>query len=261
MLVAWRASSTYRLVVAANRDEVYWRPTEPLHVWDEPARIIAGRDKPSHGTWLGVTGRGRFAATTNVRRGLPKSSGAVRSRGNLPVDFLASSDTPEAHSSRLLADGDQYAGFNVLLGDPESFWWASNIRNNASPLSDGIHGISNAALDTPWPKVIEGKRAFETVIDADDGGSESVEAYFDILRNHDLAPRKMLPNTGVGGFLEHRLSARFVRLGFYGTRSSTVLRMRPDNSFEITERRFGLFREIGRTRYTESGTRRQLEQL
>lgn len=251
ILFAWQAHPVYRLVVAANRDETYRRPTEAIHRWDRPADLIAGRDVSGGGTWLGIRDSGRFAAVTNVRRGRPSST-APRSRGRLPIDFLESTASPESHLAQLVEDADTYGAFNLLAADDNSMWWSSNRPSPVSArVSPGIHGLSNASLDTPWPKVNEGKADLESVLVQDDGSrGNSADPYFELLADRAFAPRDRLPDTGVSAFMERRLSARFVKLPTYGTRSSTVLRVRRDGSFDITERRFGMTGYAGKTTLT-----------
>lgn len=252
ILFGWQAHPEFALVVAANRDEFYWRSTEALHQWDGEPDLFAGRDSSGGGTWLGVTEQGRFAAVTNVRSGLRQRGPApVESRGRLPVDFLRSEARPEPYAAAAHKVGHKYGGFNLISSDLQDMWWASN-RSPESPrrVKPGIHGLSNAALDTPWQKVTRGKSAFRTALAADDGSESALDAYFEFLHDESYAPRSALPKTGVGLVPEKLLSAAFVRMGFYGTRSSTVLRVRHDGSFDVTERRFGLFGRTGDTRLT-----------
>lgn len=241
-LFAWRVHPEYRLVVASNRDEFHYRAAEPLHWWaDRHERIAAGRDVSGGGTWLGVDAAGRFAAVTNVRQGVAVADPTMRSRGELPVEFLAGAQPPAAHVAGL--DGAAYQGFNLLVADADELWWASNRSADApQAVSAGVHGLSNAALDTDWPKVRDGVAGLTDLLPADDGSAAATERYLDLLADTRRAPWRLLPRTGVPRLSERRLSARFVDMGEYGTRSSTVLRIRYDGSIEITERRFGRFR-------------------
>ena len=149
------------------------------------------------------------------------------------------------------ASGD-YRGFNLLCGDLREVWWVSNrSRRSPRPVAPGVHGVSNApGVDPGWPKVADGREAFAAALEGDDGSPGAVAAYFDLLHDTTFASRKRLPHTGVGLVTEKLLSARFVRMGVYGTRSSTVLRMRYDGSFDMVERRFGRWRRIEETRFT-----------
>lgn len=243
ILFAWLTHPRYRLVVAANRDEFYTRATDPLAWWDESERrIAAGRDRAAGGTWMGVSADARFAALTNVRQGSQTgvTPPGLRSRGELAVRFLSADQPAPAAAATIHDNGGEYQGFNLLIADAEQMWWTSN-RSAAAPheISPGLHGISNAALDTPWPKVTGGLADFGGVCRDDDGSPAVTERYFAILADTARAPWKQLPHTGVPRLSERRLSARFVDMGDYGTRASTVLRVAYDGSFDVAERRFG----------------------
>ena len=125
ILFANEASSRYQLVLAANRDEFYSRPTAPAVFWEEAPNILAGSDLEGGGSWMGVTRSGKIAAVTNFR-----GSGKVRedapSRGNLVSDFLMSDESPDVFIDRLRTRARDYNGFNLLLGSAESLWWYSN---------------------------------------------------------------------------------------------------------------------------------------
>lgn len=256
-LFAWKAHPEFALVVANNRDEVYTRAAEPLHWWSDSA-VLAGVDVPSGGTWMGVAADGRFAVVSNVREGRPSAGAAAEvSRGWLPTGFLQTGLSPEEYATRTQAAGGDYRGFSLLCGDLREMWWVSN-RSRRSPrrVDPGVHGASNApAIDPGWPKVVGGRVAFAAAVEGDDGSPEAGAAYFDLLHDTTFAPRKRLPHTGVGLVTEKLLSARFVRMGVYGTRASTVLRMRYDRSFDMVERRFGRWRRIGETRFTTTSAR------
>ena len=157
LIFAHQLSADYPLMVAANRDEFYARPTAPAAFWPEYPGLLAGRDLEQGGTWMGVTREGRFAAVTNYRDpdvAMP----APRSRGELPLDYLAGSTTPASYLAELAKRGGEYAGFNLLVGDRDSLWYFANSGGQAPrALSPGLYGLSNARLDTPWPKVERGK--------------------------------------------------------------------------------------------------------
>ena len=236
ILLAWRAHPVYALVAAANRDEFYRRRSAPLSVWPTEPAVYAGRDLAAGGTWLGVTRAGRFAAVTNIREP-GRSVARARSRGELVTNFLVSQDSPQVH----LADVPRkaYNGFNLLAADRDELWWYSNRDGDPQRVEPGLHGVSNALLDTPWPKVTGGVAELARVLDADDGTTEP-DAYLAILADRQRAADRDLPKTGVPHRFERALSARFVTMPGYGTRVSTVLRIRHDGSFvDITERTFG----------------------
>src|SRR5699024_8946745 len=170
LVVARRPHPRYPLIVVANRDEALERPTEPLHKWsserDGVDGIVAGRDVTAGGTWLSLAAGGRFAAVTNVPE--PGTEPSPISRGRLPAEALAG-PVPATGYVRHTAPGlDQYAGVNLLAGDPDELWWASN-RSERDPvaLDERVHGLSNAQLDTPWPKVTGAVRDVQQLVDAD----------------------------------------------------------------------------------------------
>jgi uncharacterized protein with NRDE domain len=248
IVLAWHVHPEFPLIVAGNRDEYYRRPTAPAQWWDGREEVLAGRDLESGGTWMGAAKGGRFAAVTNYRRGIAVPG--TRSRGELPASFLqwriAAADFAEGTARQSAG----YGGFSLLVADPFELWWVSNIGDvGAQQVQPGIHGLSNAHLDTPWPKVQSAKAEFAEVVAADDGGRD-VSAYLRLLHDRTLAPDDQLPDTGIPRLLEKLLSARFIRRSPYGTRASTVLRMRADGSFDFTERRFDGSGTIGESQFS-----------
>lgn len=236
ILFANEANSRYRLVLAANRDEFYSRPTAPAAFWKEAPDVLAGKDLKSGGSWLGVTRSGKIAAVTNFR-GPGKVWENAPSRGNLVSGFLMSNESPDVFIYKLRTRARNYNGFNLLLGNAEGLWWYSN-RYDEPPrrITSGIHGLSNDLLDTPWPKVERGKRALgHLIVDEKEITSEQV---FPILEDHSPAADDELPDTGVGLELERVLSAPFIRTQEYGTRSSTVLLIDHTGSATFVEHSF-----------------------
>lgn len=242
LVVARKTHPRYPLIVVANRDEVLGRPTEPLHEWttdrEGTGGIVAGRDVTAGGTWLALAAGGRFAAVTNVREpDTPRPSPA--SRGELPVDALTGPAPVTDFAQRVDDDLDRYAGVNLLAGDPEEMWWASN-RSDRSPQSLGeqVHGLSNAALDTPWPKVTGAVRDVREYADADRVSRDDwSEPLLDLVADRRRGPLRRLPRTGVSLWREWQLSSRFVRVGrWYGTRSSTAVRVDEHGVIDVVER-------------------------
>jgi uncharacterized protein with NRDE domain len=218
ILVAWQAHPEYPLVVAANRDEFYARRTASAEFWPEHPQVLAGRDLEAGGTWLGITRSGRFAALTNYRD--PAShKPQVPSRGKLVADFLAGDTTIDANLDAL--DASAYNGFNLLLGDGQKLVAFSNISMQRHELAPGVYGLSNALLDTPWPKVGAGKTALSGALAA----LPDETALFHLLRDDTHHPDAALPATGVSLNWERLLSAAFIRSLDYGTRCSTVIKV------------------------------------
>lgn len=235
ILFALDAHPRYRLVLAANRDEFYDRPTAPAAFWDDAPHILAGRDLLRGGTWCGITTGGRFAAVTNYRDPRTYREGML-SRGRLVADFLRGEAAPDAWLARLRREGDAYNGFNLIFGDGREFRYVSNRGGLPSTVAPGIHGLSNHLLDTPWPKVAKGREALAKLL----GGEDELapDDLFAILADRAVAPDHLLPDTGVGVERERLLSPRFITSPTYGTRSSTVVLMDRDNTCTFVERSF-----------------------
>jgi uncharacterized protein with NRDE domain len=231
ILVAWHAHPSYPLVVAANRDEFYARPTAPCARWPNSPEIFGGRDLEAGGTWLGVSEQGRFAAVTNVREpGIAKGS---LSRGELTRNFLESRQSPERYLAAL--DFAAYSGFNLLLSDGNSLYYASNRGPLAQRLAAGVYGLSNHLLDSPWPKLISARERFSLALDK----LPASQPFFDILGDDEIVPDDLLPETGVPLEWERRLSAIFVRSQEYGTRASTLVTVNAEKALFFEERSFG----------------------
>lgn len=242
--VAMEAHPNYPLVVAANRDEFYHRPAEALHFWKDCPSLLAGRDLREQGTWLGVTTEGRFAAVTNYREPGAFRTDA-RSRGRLVRDCLTSPLPPECCLHQAAVEGHRYNGFNLLAGViacetggcRANVWWYSNKNGKPAAVPPGIHAISNALLDTPWPKsrrIADGLRAL-----LDDTGDVQPDAVFRLLADTRRPRDEDLPNTGVGLEWERLLSPVFVSSPGYGTRSSAVILLDGNGRLQFFERTFG----------------------
>src|SRR5699024_8455924 len=97
----------YKLIVAANRDEFYNRPTAPAQFWADEPTILAGRDLKQMGTWLGITRQGRFAALTNFRDPFGHSTNK-RTRGEIITNYLTSHLSPEEYLATIHEKRDNY---------------------------------------------------------------------------------------------------------------------------------------------------------
>lgn len=217
VLIAWRTHPDYPLVVAANRDEFFARPTAAASFWpgDE---ILAGRDLKGGGTWMGVTRAGRFAALTNYRDPDRHRDG-LASRGKLVADFLAAQEKPMPWLQGLASRRAAYNEFNLIVSDGDTLACLSSVTGEIRLLERGVHGLSNHLIDTPWPKVQVAKSALSDALAAlpDDA------PLLALLRDDSVHPDESLPRTGVSLEWERLLSSAFVRAPGYGTRSSTVL--------------------------------------
>lgn len=231
---AWNTHPRWRLVLAGNRDEVHTRPSTALARWPG-SPIMAGRDLQAGGTWLGATASGRFAVVTNVRD--PQASTEGLSRGLLVSDYLTGAGDADTHANVLLRQSPSYRPFNLLLFDRAQ---AQFLGNHPKPhrrvLDAGIHVLSNADLDTPWPKVEAMRRHMRAWLAQ---GDSDPMALFAALADEQVAPDAQLPDTGIGLHGERRLSSAFVRGERYGTRASTVVAIAHDGGGMIVERTFG----------------------
>jgi len=219
ILLAHQTHLDYPFVLAANRDEFYDRPTEAADFWASEPHILAGRDLQGGGTWLGLTRRGRFAALTNFRD--PASLRAdAPSRGELVSRFLSGNENAPSFLTWLKENGTRYNGFSLLFGTKDGLFHYCN-RDGGGPLAAGVHGLSNALLDTPWPKVSRGKDALARLLEK--APPLHLDRLFSLLADRSVPPDSELPHTGVGMAWERVLASRFIASPIYGTRSSTVI--------------------------------------
>jgi uncharacterized protein with NRDE domain len=241
ILFALRRHPDFPLVLAANRDEFYDRPTAPMAFWDDDPALLAGRDLRAGGTWMGLRMDGRFAALTNIRDLRRPAPQEAPSRGHLVLDALAAEE-PSRFAEQLVPSA--YAGFNLLAGRLDAQRGAEIVAlHNHAPsrpaaVEAGVRGLSNATLDVPWPKVASGRRDLGAALADARAGDESAFArrLFDLLSDDARAPDGELPDTGVPLEWERQLSSRFIATGGYGTRSQTALLVRSDGRVFVAER-------------------------
>lgn len=271
LLIAYQQHRDYPLLLLANRDEFYQRPTAAAAPWQHQP-LTAGRDLEAGGTWMGIAPSGRVAAVTNIREPGVTPPADVLSRGDIPVQFLTGTLPPQAFAT--LLPGQRYRGFNALLyahGERPQLICAGN-RHKPFELSPGYHGISNGAPDSPWPKVESGCKSLEQLVtqlhenatsDLDD--DNFVVPALSILANDTRAPFERLPDTGVGTALERALSSIFVRIedgdagnqqpggqslaGGYGTRASTLVAVDRRGHTQLWEQSYIHGRASGPTRH------------
>lgn len=257
---AWGASERYPFVIAANRDEFLDRPTAPLSTWQSPggATVVGGRDLRDGGTWMGFSPSGRFAMLTNVRNPRAASPAQPISRGSLPLAWLQS-DMSAAKWAKSL-EPQRYQGFNLLVGDwhakqchyltnqafskpfgliagIESAQNATELIANELPLG-ATYGLSNAALDTPWPKTQWLKSAVSNSL-ASNNAEQIRQLSLQALTQGAKPQDAELPRTGVPIELERALASPFVRhpehAPSYGTRTSLVAIFEADLGLRVTE--------------------------
>ncbi len=238
--LAWRADDRYPLVVASNRDEFFERPSTAA-AWSDDGLRLSGRDLRGGGTWMGVARDGRFAALTNHRD--PRSNRpAAPSRGALPDRVLAAGADPSTVLDAIAADAGRYNGFNLLAarwtGGAAGLWILSSPNDGrVRAVEPGVHSLSNARLDTPWPKVDRAKVALEAALADGPTVYDLVGRSFALLADETIAADDRLPSTGIALDVERALSAAFIRMPGYGTRASTVLIVDADGRATLVERR------------------------
>lgn len=234
ILFAYRQRDDYPLILIANRDEYYARPTRSAHWWPQ-APVLAGRDLEAGGTWLGISRGGRLAAVTNVREPGGMKAGKI-SRGELTRDFLGGSTDATAYLEAVASRANDYAGFNLLLGDVDELLFYSNRGGEIRRIEPGVHGISNGSFDEPWPKLSSGKAELASLL----RGRVDPQNLMEILTDHRIAEDHQLPSTGVPLDVERMLSSRFIRSPEYGTRACTVLLIGADGRVAFREQNFGV---------------------
>ncbi|GMQ90034.1 MAG: NRDE family protein [Gammaproteobacteria bacterium] len=235
LLLSLQQHPKYPLIVAANRDEFYDRPTNAADFWADAPHVLAGRDRRQGGTWLGITRQGRFAALTNFRDA--ESTPAERpSRGHLVSKFLLGDEPPHVYLSTVAQQADRYNGFSLIAGQGDDFIFYSNREGRVRRLAPGVYGLSNHLLNTPWPKVSRGTQSLSELLFA--GGDPAPEILFATLADGTIADDAGLPDTGIGLARERLLSPLFISGDRYGTRSSTVILLDQDGNITFSERSF-----------------------
>jgi len=236
LVLAWQVHPRFPLILAANRDELHSRPAAALAKWQDHG-ILAGRDLTAGGTWLGVDRQRRFGVVTNFRE-LPATASAAPSRGQLIPNYLAVQAPPQDFLQDLAPAAADYAGFNLLCGDTEELWYASNRAPDfARRLPAGVYGLSNRLLDTPWPKLTRVRRRFEAWLAV--APLPPTTELLDMLadRRQSVAAENAYP-ADLAPEWRQALSAPFVLHPVYGTRCSTVVLLAADGAVHMIERRF-----------------------
>lgn len=242
----WQAHPVYDLLLFLNRDEYLQRPTKAAEWWGESdQKILGGRDEIGGGTWFGCTKDGRVAFLTNFRE--PYSIHDAETRGDLPVRFLESKKRPAEYAEEVAKEAEHYNGFNLILADvcSKSMVYVSN-RPKGKPasicaVSPGVHVLSNAHLDTPWPKAQRLSENFKALLKEHENKEIMAEdAIANLMGDASKADRNELPNTGIDPNWEFQLSSIFIKADdtevSYGTRSMTALSMKINGEASVYER-------------------------
>jgi uncharacterized protein with NRDE domain len=223
----------YKLIVAANRDEFYSRKTAPANYWTDYPHVLGGRDLQAGGTWMGMTKNGKISMLTNYRDPLHIKSNAP-SRGFLVADYLEKDVDAKSYLTSI--EPSKYNGFNLIMGDVDNLWYLSNYKEGITKLDNGLYGLSNHLLDTPWPKVVKGKMKLAPILGRSDVKASDL---MEFLYDTEVATEN-LPNTGVSADLERALSSMFIKTPNYGSRCSTVVLVDHENHVRFSERVYDL---------------------
>ncbi|TVR15404.1 MAG: NRDE family protein [Balneolaceae bacterium] len=234
IVFAIQAHPDYPFILAGNRDEFYNRPAESAAFWDTEPEILAGKDAKAGGTWLGVSETGRIAALTNFRDMFSIKEHAP-SRGDIVKDVLTTPDSVPDFLEQLMDTAQNYNGFNLLAGTPDEFYYYSSVKNSYQKLPPGVYSISNAHLESNWPKSDWAEKEFRKILTTDAGHND---LYFEILKNTTTYPTGILPQTGLPEQLEIAVSAVFIKTDNYGTRCSSLIRRSADGSIYFEERTY-----------------------
>ena len=218
------------LILAANRDEYYERPTKNMHWWESEA-ILAGKDLQAGGTWLAVSNDGRFAVLTNFKE-LANGKESLKSRGGLISNYITSKGVSSKEYLENIKERN-YAGFNLLLGDKEGIHYISNRSEGIEKLESGIHSLGNLLLNTKTKKSIKIKNQFKELLQTNPNE--------DVLLEFMRGDSGDLSNLDMAGFKEtehEEIPYRFIKSNVYGTRCTTLLTIDPNGKYKITEQNY-----------------------
>lgn len=245
LFIAVNQHPEYPLIIAANRDEFHLRPTLASDFWQSYPQLLAGKDQTAGGTWMGINKKGRIAALTNIRAPGKQRPNAT-SRGELAVHYLTQDISTENYLQHLINSHLDYNGYNLLFGELNALKVYNSFDNSQYDLPDGVYGLSNASLNSPWPKLDAGRHALANYCQHADILSH--EHLFELLKNMTPAADKALPKTGIPIEWERRLSSIFIKSPDYGTRSSTLLLLDKQNNVRWEERTFSADAELTGTK-------------
>ncbi len=231
---AYKTHPDYPFVLAANRDEFHKRPAKPVHLWDSEPPIIAGKDLKAGGTWMGLNAKGHIAALTNYRK-LSEFKENAPSRGEIVTRFLQSYDNISAILEQIRQTADLYNGFNLIAGSIDDLYYITNKKDEIQSVEPGYHTVSNAFLNTPWPKSEWARNQLQSTMK---NGVPDEEEIFRFLLDTRRYPMEKLPETGLPEDLEKAVSSVFIQTENYGTRCSSVIYMDTNGEITFVERSF-----------------------
>jgi len=213
--------SDWPLIVLANRDEYHDRAASPMQPWYQHSNVLAGQDLQAGGTWLGITNSGRFSLLTNYRDAKQQRPQAP-SRGRLVEDFLKADMSAAAYLRLIESNAKTYNGFNLIVADAENLYYSGNqAKPFKQSLAAGVYGLSNALLDTPWPKTQQTRQAVAALLAQP--FAPNADQLTALMQDRTVVPDDLLPDTGMGLVRERLLATPFIVSPDYGTRCTTVV--------------------------------------
>lgn len=235
--IAYQCHPKYKLILLANRDEFYQRPTKEAHWWDEDNTVFGGKDLQAGGSWLAVSKNGKIGAITNFRNPSRIIKNKI-SRGQILGNYMLSDTSEKKYIDEISSLAESYEGYNLLFGNQDYLYHYSNINQKVTTISPGVHALSNHLLNTPWPKVEKAKKVMTELIEM--GNTLNVETAFTLFSDKQIAPDDQLPDTGIGLSYERYLSSIFIDIPQYGTRATTLLLIDNENQVYFEEREYVL---------------------
>ena len=244
----WQPQADMPLLLLSNRDEFYDRKAAALHWWGNGSPVLAGRDLQAGGTWLGLSRDGRLAALTNCRSSTPPAA-EKSSRGKLVSDFLENTLSGADFLDQVSKTVTHYNPFTLLVFDKKTLLSLESREAKVVTIEPGIGALSNAGINTPWPKLLCLKTGLETELDQGDQRIPAIDHLRHLLHNTAVAPEKTLPKTGLAPELERALSPIFIASPRYGTRASSVIALQRNHAL-FSEETYGAAGVQGRRSFT-----------
>jgi len=234
IFISYKQNREYPLIVLSNRDEFFKRPTLAAHYWEENPQILAGKDLEGGGTWMGITKNGYMAMLTNYRD-VPNLKPNAPTRGKLVSDYLQGEFNTKEYLLALSKSGYRYNGYNLIAGSFDDPWYYSNYQKKVVRLGTGLYGLSNALLNSNWPKIEKGKEKLIPLL-----AQEKIEKekLFQLMTNAEVAPDQQLPQTGLSKEKEKAISSMFINTDGYGTRCTTLIMVNKNGNVDFTERQY-----------------------
>jgi uncharacterized protein with NRDE domain len=232
LFLAINKHQKYPVILLENRDEFYSRKSDLPHKW-KACDLFAGKDHEKGGTWLGYNSLGNWGVVTNYRD-LTKNLGGNLSRGELIPKIIGAHFSLEKAINFLQKNAEKFGPFNLVFSIGGMTYYFSSIKKEPQLLEEGIFGLSNAFLDTPWYKVEKGKKKFSEIISSP---ILDRKALFQLMKDEEKAPENTLPSTGLPKNLEKLVSSLFISSENYGTHCTSLLLKNKEGKIDFKELR------------------------